>query len=174
MSTGLSGTDKAKLIVAGLKRAGIDLITMLPDAWLTELLSTIDAEPTMMLIRVAREEEGAGICAGAFLGGRKGALIAQNAGILLAANALAGLAMHHQIPFLVLAAQRGGADDDQYYQVYKGRVTIPVLDALGLPYHAVTGPDDYGLIEQTSRQAFLARRPAVLLFTRRALLGEGR
>lgn len=173
MPSSLSGADKAKLIVAGLKRAGIDLVATLPESWLSDVFSAVEAEAGITLIRVTREEEGAGICAGAYLGGRKAALVAQNAGILLSTNALAGLAMHHQIPFLVLAAQRGGVDDDQYYQVYKGRVTVPVLEALGLPYHLVSGPDDYGLIEQAARQAFLSRSPVVLLFNRNALLGEG-
>jgi sulfopyruvate decarboxylase subunit alpha len=165
--------DKASLILTGLKRAGIDLIATLPDAWLTDLIETIEADPAMTLVRVTREDEGVGICAGAFLGGRKGALVAQNAGMLLSANVLAGLAMHHQIPVLLLLAQRGGPDDNQYYQIYKGKVTVPVANALGLPCHTLAGPQDYYVIEQASRQAYLARSPVVLLFTRRALLGDG-
>jgi sulfopyruvate decarboxylase subunit alpha len=161
----------AQAIVAALKRAGIDLITTLPDAWLGALIDAATADPAMTVVRVTREDEGIGICAGAFLGGRKGALVAQNAGLLLSANVLAGMAMHHQIPLLLVLAQRGDADDNQYYQIYKGRVTVPVIEALGLPYHVVAGPDDYHLIEDASRQASLARMPAVLLFTKQALLG---
>jgi sulfopyruvate decarboxylase subunit alpha len=167
-----SDRDKAKLIVDALKRAGIDLIATLPDTWLTGLIETIDADPAMTLVRVTREEEGVGICAGAFLGGRKAALVAQNAGMLLAANALAALAMHHQIPLLLLLAHRGGPDDNQYYQIYKGKVTLPVATALGLPCHMVVGIEDYHLIEQGFRQAYLARSPVALLFMRKALLGD--
>lgn len=172
-ATSISAVEKSKLIAAAIRRAGIDLITTLPDAWLTDLLGVIDADPAMTVVRVTREDEGVAICAGAFLGGRKGALIAQNAGLLLSANVLSGLALHHQIPLLLLIAQRGGPDDDQYYQIYKGRVTIPVVNALGLACHILTGPGDYHLIEAGSRQAFLARMPVVLFFTRAALLGDG-
>jgi sulfopyruvate decarboxylase subunit alpha len=168
-----TGAQKADLIVAALKRAGIDLIATLPDAWLGDLLTACEADPTMTVIRVTREDEGIGICAGAFLGGRRGALIAQNAGLLLSANVLAGIAMHHQIPLLLLLAQRGGPDDDQYYQIYKGRVTVPVANALGLPCHLLKGTDDYHLIEGAARQAYLARIPTVVLMTRAALLGGG-
>jgi len=169
----LSAGDKAKLIVQHLKRAGIDLVATLPDAWLSSLLDAIDADPAMTMVRVTREDEGVGICAGAFLGGRKAALVGQNAGLLLSANALAGLAMHHQVSLILVLAQRGGPDDDQYYQVYKGRVTAPVARAIGLPCHVVSSVDDYHLIEDGARQAYLARSPVVLLLSRAALLGDG-
>jgi len=38
------------------------------------------------------------------------------------------------------------------------RVTVPVLDALKLPHHAVTEPAHYALIGKAYRQAQLARR----------------
>ncbi|MFO1286028.1 MAG: hypothetical protein U1F49_05535 [Rubrivivax sp.] len=91
-------------------------------------------------MRLAREDDGVGLCAGAWLGGMRAALICQNSALLLAANVLAAMAHHHQIPFLVLAAQRGSFDDNQYYQMYKGRVAEPLLSALGLPYHVIDGP----------------------------------
>ncbi len=47
-----SAADKAKLIVGGLKRAGIDLVATLPDAWLTDLLETINADQAMTMVRV--------------------------------------------------------------------------------------------------------------------------
>jgi sulfopyruvate decarboxylase subunit alpha len=168
----LVAADRAKAIVGHLKRAGIDLVTALPDVWLCDVIGAVDEDPAMTLIRVTREDEGVGICGGAFLGGRKAALVAQNAGVLSSANALAGLAMHHQIPILLLVAQRGGADDNQYYQVYKGRVTVPVLDAIGLPYRVIDRAEDFYLIEEASRQSYLARMPVALLFSRRALQGE--
>jgi sulfopyruvate decarboxylase subunit alpha len=159
-------------IVAGLKRAGIDLVASLPDKWLSDLIDAVADDPAFTHVRVTREDDGVGICAGAYLGGRKAALVCQNAGLLLATNVLAGYAYHHQIPFLILAAYRGRQDDGYYYQMYKGRVTVPVLDAIGLSHHLVAGPADLDLIEEAAREADLARRPVVLLFTRRALLGD--
>ncbi len=35
----------AGLIVAGLKRAGIDLVASLPDQWLGDLIGRCDADP---------------------------------------------------------------------------------------------------------------------------------
>jgi sulfopyruvate decarboxylase subunit alpha len=168
----VNGKAKASMILAALKAAGIDLVATLPDSWLSDLIGAVAADPAMTLVRVTREEEAVGLCAGAWLGGRKAAVLAQNAGVLLSVNALAGLAMHHQIPALLLVAHRGGAEDNQYYQAYKGRVTVPVLTALGLPHHWVKSSADYRLIGLAQRQAELVRMPVLLLFDRLGLLGD--
>lgn len=168
------GERRAQAIVAGLKRAGIDLVSTLPDAWLGDLIGEIETDPAMTLIRLTREDEGLGICAGAYLGGRRAALLAQNAGLLLSTNVLAGLAFHHQIPALLMIANRGGPEDNQYYHAYKGRVTEPVLAAMGIPYHHVRGPEDFRLIDGAWQQSMLYRMPVVLLLSRNALYDEGR
>jgi sulfopyruvate decarboxylase subunit alpha len=159
-------------ILASLKRAGITLVASLPDQWLGDLIKRCDVDPEITHVKLAREDDGVGICAGAFLGGRKAALICQNAGVLLSVNALGGMAFHHQIPFLVLAAHRGCFDDGYYYQLYKGRTTVPVLEAMGLPYYIIDGPEQFNLIEKGARQSFLMRLPLVLLLRRRALVPE--
>jgi sulfopyruvate decarboxylase subunit alpha len=159
----------AAQILAGLKRAGIDLVVSLPDQWLGDLIGRCEEDPAITHVRLAREDDGVGICAGAFLGGRKAALVCQNAGVLLSVNALGGLAFHHQIPMLILAAHRGCFDDGYYYQMYKGRTTERVLEGMGLPYYVIEGPHQFELIEQGTRQAFLSRLPLVLLLRRNAL-----
>lgn len=168
----MTSQQKAAAIVAALQAAGIDLVATLPDAWMTDLIEALAATPGMTLVRVTREDEAVGLCAGAWLGGRRAAVLAQNAGVLLSTNMLAGLAMHHQIPVLLLVAQRGGIDDDQYYQVYKGRVTAAVLAAIGVPHHAVEGPQHYDRIGDSFRQAHLARLPVALLMQRAAFAAD--
>ena len=156
-------------IVDQLKRAGINLVASLPDQWLGPVIKQCEADPAITHVRLAREDDGVGICAGAFLGGRKAALICQNSGVLLSVNALGGVAFHHQIPFLILAAHRGCFDDNQYYQMYKGRVTERVLEGMGLPHYVIDGPEQLSMIEHGARQAFLSRMPVVLLLRKQAL-----
>ena len=160
------------MVLEHLKRAGIDLVASLPDQWLGELIRQCETDPAGTHIRLAREDDGVGICAGAFLGGRKAALICQNAGVLLSVNALGGIAYHHQIPFVIVAAHRGHFDDGQYYQQYKGRLCEPVLEAMGLPHYVIDGPEQLTLIVDGAREAFLKRMPVVLLLRRRALVGS--
>lgn len=166
------GAANAKRIVGALTRAGIEVAASLPDSWLSAVIDRIDAEKRIRHVRVTREDDGVGICAGASLGGKSAVLVCQNAGVLLSANALAGYGLHHQLPFLVLAVYRGSHDDRFYYQMYKGAVIEPVLAGLGLPYHVVDRIEEADVIEDAVRQASLARRPVVVLLRRAALLGN--
>jgi sulfopyruvate decarboxylase subunit alpha len=158
-------------IAGGLKEAGVNLVASLPDSWLKGVIKAVESDPYFQHVRVTREDDGVGICAGAYLGGRKAALICQNAGLLLSTNALAAYGLYHQIPFVCIAAYRGTHEDRYYYQMYKGRVIEPVLSALGLPYHLLDTPEDLSIIGDAVTQAYLNRMPVVLLMTRRALEG---
>jgi len=106
--------------------------------------------------------------------GKRAVLVCQNAGLLLSANALAGYAHHHQLPFLVLAVYRGSYEDRFYYQMYKGQVTEPVLEALRIPFHIVDRIEDVAIVEEAVREATLARKPVVVLLRRAALLGDAK
>lgn len=165
------GKDEALAIVGALKRAGITVAASLPDSWLAPVIAAIDADPAIKHVRVTREDDGAGICAGASLGGAGAVLVCQNAGLLLSTNVLAGYAMHHQLPFLILAVLRGSREDRFYYQMYKGAVTEPVLQAIGLPYSVMESAADTHLIEDAVWQARLMRSPAVVLLRKSALMG---
>ena len=48
---------------------------------------------------------------------------------------------------------------------------MPVVEAIGLPYRIIEDPADIGAIAQVWMQAYLARRPGVVLLSRRALVG---
>lgn len=168
-STGIDSAS-ADRIVRALVRARIEIAASLPDSWLSALIARIESEPTITHVRVTREDDGAGICAGASLGGKRAVLVCQNAGVLLSANALAGYAHHHQLPFLVLAVYRGSHEDRFYYQMYKGLVTEPVLRGLALPFHVVERAADVDMIEDAAREATLTRKPVVVLLRRAALV----
>jgi sulfopyruvate decarboxylase subunit alpha len=166
------GQDPAALLLTALGEAGISIVASLPDSWLSPLLAAVDADTRTRHVRVTREDDAFGVAAGAALAGGLGAVICQNAGLLVGANALAGYTHLHELPLLVLAAQRGDIDDGFYYQAYKGRVVPPVLDALGVPHHRMRGGADPGLVTGAADQARLHRRPVVLLLDRESLLGE--
>ena len=167
-----SGAVSADRITTALVAAGVEVAASLPDTWIAPLIARVEAEPKIRHVRVAREDDGVGICAGVSLGGKRAVLICQNAGVLLSANALAGFAHHHQLPFLVLAVYRGSHEDRFYYQMYKGLVTEPILRGLAIPFHVVERGDQLGIVGEAVGEAWLARRPVVVLLRRAALLGE--
>ncbi|WP_165966755.1 thiamine pyrophosphate-binding protein [Actinomadura sp. 7K507] len=172
MNTAESAGRPAALLLEALGEAGIGVVASLPDSWLSPLLAAVDAAPGMCHVKVTREDDALGVAAGVALSGGLGAVVCQNAGLLVGANALAGYTHLHGLPLLVVAAQRGDIDDGFYYQAYKGRVVPPVLDALGVPYHRMRGGADPGMVTAAADQARLHRRPVVLLLDRESLLGE--
>ncbi len=172
--TSTTATETADRIVRSLVDAKVEIAASLPDSWLTPLITRIDAERTIRHVRVAREDDGVGICAGASLGGKRAVLVCQNAGLLLSANALAGYAHNHQLGFLVLAVYRGSHEDRFYYQMYKGLVTEPVLRGLRIPVHVVDAPSGLGIVTDAVMESRLMRAPVVVLLRRASLFGEAR
>ncbi|MDD1742435.1 MAG: hypothetical protein LUQ47_03795, partial [Methanotrichaceae archaeon] len=61
--------DPSRIIYRGLKLAGINFAASVPCINLGGLLDLISHDPEIIHIPVTREEEGVGICAGAWLGG---------------------------------------------------------------------------------------------------------
>ena len=126
-------------VYLGLRRAGIDFAASVPCVNLQELLAMLDADPQMIHLPVTREEEGVGICAGAWLGGRRPALLMQNSGLGNCINALASLDMLYGIALLMIISHRGGRGESIIGQVPMGRLTVPLLEAMDI-HHLSPSP----------------------------------
>ncbi|HME62278.1 MAG TPA: thiamine pyrophosphate-binding protein, partial [Candidatus Binatia bacterium] len=84
----MNSTAAAQIIVNALRGAGINLVATLPDINLSELLGEVEESRELIHVPVCREEEGIGICAGAYLVGKKCAAIMQNGGFFNSNNAI--------------------------------------------------------------------------------------
>ncbi len=161
----MSWADK---VVEEFKATGTRFIVTLPDSWLAELISLVERDPELRHVPVAREEEGVGICCGAALAGRRAALLIQNAGLLSSGGALTNLALSYGIPFLLLVADRGRADDALPHHVPKARATRPMLGALGLPCRELQAPLG-GALKSAWEEAEREGKPLVLLITKKVV-----
>src|SRR5258707_2630662 len=92
----------SKLIYDALKACDVKIMSALPETWLVHLIRMADEDPDMTLVRLAKEEEGIGISAGAHLAGVKSALFMQNHGLLAGIYPTLSLALIYQIPLLML------------------------------------------------------------------------
>ena len=128
-------------VYSGLKLAGINFATSVPCVNLQELLALVDSDKEIIHVPVTREEEGVGICAGAWMGGQKPALLMQNSGLGNCINALASLDMLYGIPLLMIISHRGGKGEPIIGQVPMGQLTVPLLDAMNIS-HFSPGPQD--------------------------------
>ena len=91
----------SRLIYDALKACDIKIISALPETWLVHLIRMADEDPGMTLVRLAKEEEGVGISAGAHLAGVNSAMLMQNHGFLAAINPIVSLALLYKIPLLI-------------------------------------------------------------------------
>ncbi len=95
------------VVYDALKKCGIGLVSALPETWLVHLIRMAEDDPKMILVRLAKEEEGVGISAGAHFAGVKSAMLMQNHGFLASINGIVSLAQLYRIPLLMLISYRG-------------------------------------------------------------------
>jgi len=122
--------EAAKEALDALIESGIDLAACLPDSAFKELYEPLSAESKIDYIQVANEGDGVGICMGAWLGGKKPALLMENTGFGVTTYALMRGPVPFGVPMLLLIAHRGGFHDQRWFSVPFGWGTEPLLDAM--------------------------------------------
>src|SRR6187455_3568377 len=131
----------SQLIYDALKACDIRLMSALPETWLVHLIRMADDDPDMMLVRLAKEEEGVGISAGAHLAGVKSAMLMQNHGFLASINGIVSCAQLYRIPLLMLISDRGSFGEKDPWQTEGGGVTEDLLRALRIPFSYLDAVD---------------------------------
>ena len=156
--------EASSQILTALKEAGIDLVASVPDTHLLDLINLLYEDPEITHVPVGREEEGIGVCTGAYLGGKRTAMLMQNAGLMNSCNGLTTTALQFGIPMLLLIYYAGDMGDNAFHML--GQLTEPVLQGLGIKYSVVR--DAARQKEQiaaavTTAEAY--KRPVALLLT---------
>jgi sulfopyruvate decarboxylase alpha subunit len=132
----------AETALAALKVSGVDTIVHVPDKVVNEILIRAEADPSLMVIAMSREEDAVGVVCGLYIGGRKPVLLMQNSGLGNATNALASQAIPYLNPVVMLVSQRGGLGEWNPVQVPMQMASRPLLEALGIEHVSVVRPDD--------------------------------
>jgi sulfopyruvate decarboxylase subunit alpha len=142
-------------------------LSALPETWLVHLIRLAEDDPEMTLVRLAKEEEGVGISAGAHLGGVKSAMLMQNHGFLASVNGIVSCAQLYRIPLLMIISHRGEFGERDPWQTEGGGVTVPLLNALRIPFDRLDHRDHVARrIAKAQTLAYSANRPVALLLGR--------
>jgi sulfopyruvate decarboxylase subunit alpha len=159
------------LVAEALVAAGINFICTLPDWNMARLIERISQENSWIHVRLAREEEGVGICAGAYLTGKTPTPVMQNGGLLNSANGLTTTSLQFGIPTLLVVYYAGDINTRYFSTV--GDVTEPVLQALGIRHYVLR---DREAVMRTIVGATVltmdSRRPVAVLLNRDLLRSE--
>ncbi|MBI1873162.1 MAG: sulfopyruvate decarboxylase [Acidobacteria bacterium] len=160
-------TSASRLVYDALKSCGVRLMSALPETWLVHLIGLAEADPDMTLVRLAKEEEGVGISAGAHLAGVKSAMLMQNHGFLASINGIVSCAQLYRIPLLMLVSYRGEFGERDPWQTEGGGVTEDLLRALRIPFARLENPSHVShRIAKAQTLAHSANKPVALLLCR--------
>jgi len=157
----------SKVIFDALKQCDVRVLSALPETWLVHIIRMAEDDPETTLVRLAKEEEGVGISAGAHFAGVKSAMLMQNHGFLASINGIVSFAHLYKIPLLMLISYRGSFGERDPWQTQGGNVTEALLRAMSIPYSIL---DRIENVEKRIRQAQTladsSMQPVALLLTR--------
>ena len=163
---GLSGES----IIREIKASGIEFVISVPDITTSEgLLRPLAKETHPRLIRICKEDEGVGICAGLAHTGKRALLLIQQTGMLDSINAIRGVAVEYDMPVCMMVGllQHDPNFTPRNSPRYGVRIVEPILDAMGIPNHLINEEPDVAKIKPAIDDAYAKSHPEALLIGRR-------
>src|SRR5215510_15865605 len=163
----------SRVVYDALRASGVKVVSALTETWLVHLIRMAEDDPNMILVRLAKEEEGVGVSMGAHFAGVRSALLMQNHGFLQAINGIVSGAMLYHMPLLLLISDRGHLGERDPWQTEGGRYTRRVLDALGIVHDELRRPDEVPVkVDRAMTLAQSSLSPVALLMTRSLMWEE--
>lgn len=155
----LSGPELAAL----LDRHGFDFYSGVPCSLLEDLIVALEGDRPAPWIPSVREDVAVGLAAGAWLGGRRPAVIMQNSGLGTSLNALASLSLMYGFPALLLVTWRGFGGRDAPEHILTGEITPSLLDLLRIPHKTLDAAGAAELLAWATREMDTRKSPVALL-----------
>jgi len=155
----------ADAMLAELYALDITHVVNVPDTHQRSLLAALARQSRIRLLTAATENEAVGIDAGLYTGGARPILLIQQTGLLAALNTIKGIALDGRIPMCMLVGYFGRdvtrtARDNPQRVIH---LIEPTLEAWGIAYFPLEGPDDLPAIANAYRHSLAVRGPSVVL-----------
>jgi sulfopyruvate decarboxylase TPP-binding subunit len=133
---GAGATDFAGVLHEGLRENGVDFVVGLPCSGLARAQDLCLRDPAIRYVGVAHEGTGLGLCAGAWLGGRRPAALFENLGLMAGAYQLLRGHATFGVPTLLVLEYRGDAGDQEFWAEC-GELTEPMLRAMRVNHRLI-------------------------------------
>jgi sulfopyruvate decarboxylase alpha subunit len=151
------------------KAQGIGIVSYVPDAGHTKLINLCESDPEIRAVTLTTEEEGVALAAGAYLGGKRAALLMQSSGVGNCINMLS-LVRTCSFPFLSLITMRGEWGEFNPWQVPMGQGTPAALAAMGIIIERVAEARDVrDTVLAATKLAFNSYRGVAVLLSQRLI-----
>ena len=150
-------------IVSNLKKGGADFFLSVPCKLLANMITILEDDNDIYYSAIPREEEGMGICAGAYLGNKLPCIMMQNTGIGNSVNSIVSLLQLYQMPIVFLISYRGTPGEPVGAQVAMAKVTEEILQTLRIPMLHCSSENDLEKISTFTAHAKIIENPVAIL-----------
>jgi sulfopyruvate decarboxylase alpha subunit len=152
-----------------LKDADVRQVCYVPDAGHKRLIERCQADNAMRTVALTTEEEGIALCAGAWLGHERSALLMQSSGVGNCINMLS-LPSNCRFPLVMLITMRGEWGEFNPWQVPMGSIVEPVLTQAGTRVFRVERPDEAAeTVQAATELAFNGDLSVAVLLSQRMI-----
>ena len=141
----------------------IKFVTTVPCKQLAGVIDEIEASKDIFHIPSNKEDEGMGLCAGAYMGGKRSAIIMQNTAIGVTINTLVTLIQYYNIPLPMLISYRGEIGEPVACQVEMAVHTKALLNQLNIPTYHFHEQRDADELDGILNHSFTAKKPVPFL-----------
>ncbi len=142
---------------------GVDFVTTVPCKQLAGVIEEIENRKEIFHIPSNKEDEGMGLCAGAFMGGKRPAIIMQNTAIGVTINTLATLIQYYRMPLPMLISYRGELGEPVACQVEMAVHTKALLAQLNIPTYHFHKREDADELDAILKYTFMCNKPVAIL-----------
>lgn len=150
-------------IVDDMVANGVEFVTTVPCKQLAGVIDEIDTREKIYHIPSNKEDEGMGLCAGAFMGGKRPAIIMQNTAIGVTVNTLVTLTQFYRMPLPMLISYRGELGEPVACQVEMAVHTKALLNQLNIPTYHFHKEDDVNEFDAILKYTFMCNKPVAIL-----------
>jgi sulfopyruvate decarboxylase subunit alpha len=158
--------EAVEAVLQGLKDAGVDFVSLVPDSDFSEVQERVTTDKQFTTLPVSNESIGVGVCTGAWLSGKRPALLVPTSGLLVAAWPLTSLCMAWGLPLLLLIPYRGDIGDAFWLMGPYKDTTEPLLEVLHIPHVVIAKTDEISkAIIDAQGSTISWQRPVAVLLT---------
>lgn len=153
----------AKKITDDFVANDVTFVTTVPCKQLAGVIDEIDRRNGIFHIPSNHENEGMGLCAGAFMGGKRPAIIMQNTAIGATINTLVSLTQYYRMPLPMLISYRGELREPVACQVEMAVHTKALLAQLNIPTYHFHKKSDVEEFDNILKYTFMCNKPVAIL-----------
>jgi sulfopyruvate decarboxylase subunit alpha len=141
----------------------VEFVTTVPCKQLAGVIERIENCDDIYHIPSNKEDEGMGLCAGAFMGGKRPAIIMQNTAIGVTINTLVTLIQYYRLPLPMLISYRGEVGEAVACQAEMAVHTKALLAQLNIPTYHFHHQDDVNELDGILKHTFMCNKPVAIL-----------